>query len=163
MNGAKKTVTMPDGKRLSLTIPAGFKDGQTLRLRGEGQPGIGGGENGDALVTVNVRDHPVFTRDGDTIRSVLPITIGEAVAGGKVRAPTVNGAVMVTVPKHANSGDTLRLRGKGVMNRATGKRGDQLIELRIKLPEGGNEELDKLIADWEAKHPYDPRGKEAAS
>ena len=102
-------------------------------------------------------------RDGDTIRSVLPITVGEALSGAKVRAPTVNGPVMVTVPKHANSGDTLRLRGKGVTNRASGKRGDHLIELRVKAAEGGNDELEKLIADWEAKHPYDPRGKEAAS
>ena len=164
VNGAKKTVTMPDGKRLSITIPAGVNDGQTLRLRGEGQPGIGGGENGDALVTINVEPHPVFTRDGDTIRSPLNITLNEALSGAKVRAETISGPVNVTVPKDANTGDTLRLRGKGVMNRSTGKRGDHLIELRVKLPEAPNDELRKLIAEWEAKHPYDPRGaKETVS
>ncbi len=162
VNGAKKTVTMPDGKRLSITIPAGVTDGQTLRLKGEGQPGLGSGENGDAMVTMHVGEHPNFTRDGDTIRSVLPITLGEALSGAKVHAPTISGAVNVTVPKNANSGHILRLRGKGVMNRATGKRGDHLVELRIALPEGHNEELAKLIAEWEAKHPYDPRQRDEA-
>jgi DnaJ-class molecular chaperone len=157
LNGAKRTVTMPDGAQLAITIPAGLKDGQTLRLRGKGQPGLNGGEPGDALVTINVRDHPVFQRDGDTIRSVLDITLNEALSGGKIRAETVSGVVNVTVPKNANTGRTLRLRGKGVMNRSTGKRGDHMIELRIKLPEQPDEELRELISDWEAKHPYDPR------
>ncbi|MGB0086104.1 MAG: J domain-containing protein [Rhodomicrobiaceae bacterium] len=157
VNGAKKTVTMPDGKRLSITIPAGIKDGQTLRLRGEGRPGIGGGDNGDALVTVNVAEHPGFRRDGDTIRSVLNISLNEALSGAKVRAETIAGPVNVTVRKNANSGDTLRLRGKGVVNRTTGKHGDHLIELRVKLPEAPDDELRAFIADWEAKHPYNPR------
>ena len=164
VNGGKKTVTMPDGQQLAITIPAGLKDGQTLRLRGKGQPGLNGGPQGDAMVTINVRDHPMFERDGDTIRSSLDITLGEALSGAKVRAETVSGAVNVSVPQNANTGHTLRLRGKGVMNRSTGKRGDQLIELRIKLPPEPDEELRKLIADWEAKHPYNPReAKETAS
>jgi DnaJ-class molecular chaperone len=164
VNGAKRTITMPDGEQLSVTIPPGLKDGQSLRLRGKGQPGLNGGEPGDALVTINVREHPVFQRDGDTIRSALDITLNEALSGAKIRAQTVSGAVNVTVPKNANTGQTLRLRGKGVMNRATGKRGDHLIELRIKLPDQPDEALRQLIADWEAKHPYDPRGvKETAS
>ncbi|MGF1619362.1 MAG: DnaJ C-terminal domain-containing protein [Rhodomicrobiaceae bacterium] len=163
VNGGKKTVTMPDGQQLSITIPAGLKDGQTLRLLGKGQAGLNGGEPGDALVTINVSDHPVFERDGDTIRSGLDITLNEALSGAKVRAATVSGAVNVTVPKNANTGHTLRLRGKGVMNRSTGKRGDHMIELRIKLPAEPDEELRQLIADWEAKHPYHPReAKETA-
>jgi DnaJ-class molecular chaperone len=154
---------MPDGQHLAITIPAGLKDGQTLRLRGKGQAGLNGGEQGDAMVTINVRDHPIFERDGDTIRSSLDITLNEALSGGKVRAETVSGVVNVTVPKNANTGHTLRLRGKGVMNRSTGKRGDHLIELRIKLPAEPDEELRQLIADWEAKHPYHPReAKETA-
>ena len=156
-NGGKRTVTMPDGQQLAITIPAGLGDGQTLRLRGKGQPGLNGGDPGDALVTINVRDHPVFQRDGDTIRSALDITLNEALSGGKIRVQTISGAVNVTVPENANTGDTLRLRGKGVMNRSTGKRGDHLIELHLKLPEQPDEELRKLIADWEAKHPYNPR------
>ena len=164
VNGAKKSVTMPDGKRLAVIIPVGFKDGQTLRLRGEGRPGLGGGESGDALVTINVAEHPIFTRDGDTIRSVLPITLNEALSGGKVRVQTVSGTVNVSVPKRSNTGDTLRLRGKGVMNRATGKRSDHLVELRVMLPEVGSEDLARLVADWEREHPYDPRrGKETVS
>lgn len=164
VNGAKKSVTMPDGKQLSITVPAGLKDGQTLRLRGQGRPGLGGGEPGDAMVTVNVRDHPAFARDGDTIRSRLDITLGEALSGAKVRVETVSGAVNVSVPKNGSSGDTLRLRGKGAMNRATGKRGDHLVELRIKLPPGADDELRTFIAEWEARHPYNPRDeKEAVS
>lgn len=164
VNGAKKTVTMPDGKQLAITIPSGLKDGQTLRLKGKGRPGIGGGESGDALVTVNVREHPVFRRDGDTIRSALDITLNEALSGGRIRVPTVSGAVNVSVPANSNTGDTLRLRGRGAMNRSTGKRGDHLLELRVKLPKGADDELRTMIADWEARHPYDPRAaKEAVS
>lgn len=163
-NGAKKTVSMPDGKRLSITIPPGLKDGQTLRLKGEGRQGLGGGASGDALVTVNVREHPMFRRDGDTIRSTVDITLHEALSGGRIRVNTISGAVNVSVPQNSNTGDTLRLRGCGVMNRSTGKRGDHLIELRVKLPKGANDDLRKLIADWEAQHPYDPRvAKEAVS
>lgn len=157
VNGAKKTVTMPDGKQLAITVPAGLKDGQTLRLRGKGEPGMGGGSDGDALVTVHVREHPVFTRDGDTIRSPLDVTLNEALSGAKIRVETISGAVNVTVPKNANTGDTLRLRGQGVTNRSTGKRGDHLVELRVKLPKAPDDELRQLIADWEAKHPYNPR------
>jgi DnaJ-class molecular chaperone len=164
VNGAKKTVTLPDGSQLAVTIPAGIKDGQTLRLKGKGRAGLGEGGSGDALVTVHVAPHPLFTRDGDTIRSSLDITLGEALSGGKVRAPTVSGAVNVSVPKNANTGDTLRLRGKGVMNRSTGKRGDHLVELRVKMPKAADDELRAMIADWEAKHPYNPREeKEAVS
>lgn len=159
VNGAKKTVTMPDGKTLNINIPAGFRDGQTLRLKGEGEPGFGGGAKGDALVAVSVRDHPVFRREGYDIHSILPITLSEALSGKKVRAETTSGAVYVTVPRNANSGETLRLRGKGVVNRVTGKPGDHLLELRIMLPKAHNEELEKFIADWEAKHPYNPRQK----
>jgi len=159
VNGTKKTVTMPDGKQLAITIPAGLKDGQTLRLKGKGRLGVNGGEPGDALVTINVSDHPVFRREGDTIRSVLDITLSEALSGAKVRAETVSGAVNVTVPKNANTGHTLRLRQRGAMNRAAGTRGDHLIELRIKLPEQADDELRRLVADWEARHPYNPRAE----
>jgi DnaJ-class molecular chaperone len=164
VNGAKKSVTMPDGKQLAITIPAGLKDGQTLRLKGQGRPGFGDGEHGDALVTVNVRDHPVFTRDGDTIRSRLDITLSEALSGAKVRVETVSGEVNVSVPRNANSGDTLRLRGKGAPVRGTAKRGDHLVELRIRLPAAADDELRAFVAEWEARHPYNPRdAKEAVS
>jgi DnaJ-class molecular chaperone len=98
VNGAKKRVVMADGKALDITIPAGLKDGQTLRLRGQGQPGFGGGAPGDAMVEIHVKPHPSFRREGNNIHSILPVTVGEALGGAKVRVETVSGAVEVTVP-----------------------------------------------------------------
>ena len=155
VNGAKKRVTMADGKTLDIAIPAGLQDGQILRLRGQGRPGLKGGESGDALVEVHVTPHPIFRRDGDNIRSVLPITPGEALAGATVQAPTVSGPVQLRVPKGSNTGSILRLRGKGVTS--PHGRGDQLLELRVVLPAHADEELVRSLTEWEAKHPYDPR------
>jgi DnaJ-class molecular chaperone len=155
VNGAKKRVTMADGKTLDIVIPAGLQDGQVLRLRGQGRPGPKGGEPGDALVEVHVTAHPIFHRDGNNIRSVLPITPGEALAGATVEAPTVSGAVQLRVPKGSNTGSILRLRGKGVVS-PQGK-GDHFLELRVVLPAHPDEELVRSLTQWEAKHPYDPR------
>jgi len=159
-NGAKKRVTMADGKTLDLTIPAGLQDGQTLRLRGQGEPGFEGGEPGDALVEVHVEPHPLFRRDGNNIRSILPVTPGEALAGAKVRVATVSGPVELAVPKGSNTGRILRLRGKGVPS-PQGK-GDHLVELQVVLPEHADEELVRSLTAWEAKHPYDPRKRQGA-
>lgn len=155
VNGAKKRVTMADGKTLDIAIPAGLQDGQILRLRGQGRPGLNGGEPGDALVEVHVTPHPIFRRDGNNIRSVLPITPGEALAGATVQAPTVSGHVQLRVPKGSNTGSILRLRGKGVAS--PHGQGDHLVELRVVLPAHPNEELVRSLTEWEAKHPYDPR------
>jgi DnaJ-class molecular chaperone len=155
VNGAKKRVTMADGKTLDIAIPAGLQDGQILRLRGQGRPGLSGGEPGDALVEVHVAPHPIFHRDGNNIRSVLPVTPGEALAGAMVRVPTVSGPVQLRVPKGSNTGSILRLRGKGATS-PQGK-GDHLLELRVVLPEHPDEELVRSLTEWEAKHPYDPR------
>ncbi|HKZ97311.1 MAG TPA: J domain-containing protein [Hyphomicrobiaceae bacterium] len=159
VNGARKTVSMPDGKTLDIKIPAGVRDGQVLRLKGQGLPGAGGAPPGDALVEVEVLPHPRFTRDGRDIRSVLPITIAEALAGAAVRAETIAGPVDVKIPKGANSGTTLRLKGKGVKHEGRGAPGDHLLELRIVLPDKRDPELERLVAEWEAKHPYNPRLK----
>ncbi len=105
---------MPDGNTFGLTIPAGLKDGQTLRLRGKGASGHGQGGPGDAYITVSVRPHRIFTRTGDDIEMELPITFDEAVLGAKVEVPTVSGPVSVTIPQGASTGRKLRLRGKGV-------------------------------------------------
>jgi DnaJ-class molecular chaperone len=153
--GVKKRVTMADGKTLDISIPAGLMDGQTLRLRGQGQPGHGGGEPGDVLVEIHVNPHPVFKRDGNDIRSVLAVTIGEALAGAKLKFGTVSGAVQLTIPKGSNTGTILRLRGKGVKSKAG--HGDHFVQLQVMLPEHPDTELTKAVADWEAKHPYDPR------
>lgn len=160
VNGAKKRVVMADGKALDITIPAGLKDGQTLRLRGQGRPGFGGGEPGDAMVEIHVKPHPSFRREGNNIHSVLPVTVGEALAGAKVRVETVSGAVEVAVPKGSNTGRVLRLRGKGVPS--TEGNGDQLVELRVVLPDHPDDELVRFVTEWEVKHPYDPRKNQGA-
>jgi DnaJ-class molecular chaperone len=157
VNGAKKRVTMPNGKSLEITIPPGLHDGQVLRLRGQGMPGYGGGEAGDAYVEVHVAPHRGFRRHGNNIHVELPIGLHEAVLGAKVRVPTVTGAVTMTVPPGSNSGDTLRLRGKGVPGSAGRPAGDEVVTLQVRLPEKPDEDLKSFIADWTKTHAYDPR------
>jgi DnaJ-class molecular chaperone len=157
VNGTRKRVDLPDGRTIDVSVPPGVDDGQLLRLSGMGGAGIGGGPAGNAIVEIEIKPHPVFRRDGETIRSVLPITIGEAIAGASVRAETISGPVDLKVPKGANSGTTLRLKGKGVPDGKTGQHGDHLIELRIMLPAAPDAELEKLVTEWETQHPYDPR------
>lgn len=155
VNGAKRRVTMPDGRTLDINIPKGFKDGQTLRLKGQGQPGVGGGSAGDALVTVTVGPHPYFERRGDDIHVTLPITVHEAVLGAKVKVPTIGGAVTLTIPENANSGDVLRLKGRGVTP-ASGQAGDQYVSLKIVLPDQADDALKTFLRE----HPntaFDPR------
>jgi DnaJ-class molecular chaperone len=154
--GAKARIALPVGGELEVQIPEGLRDGQTLRLRGRGNPGFAGGQPGDALVTVRVRDHPVFQRDGDDILMILPITIDEAILGSKVAAPTIGGTVNVTIPKGATSGQVLRLRGRGI-GRKGGKAGDQLIELRIAMPPRVDTELQDFMEIWRRENAYNPR------
>lgn len=155
--GASQKLTLPDGDRIEVKIPAGLTDGQTIRLRGKGDPGFGEGPAGDALVTVTVAPHPVFERQGDDIHITLPITIDEAILGGKIPAPTIDGGVNVSVPPGTSSGKTLRLRGKGVKKRGSGDRGDQLIELTITLPDRIDDDLRSFMETWRDGHRYDPR------
>ncbi len=155
--GASQKLTLPDGDRIEVKIPAGITNGQTIRLRGKGAPGFGEGPPGDALVTVSVADHPVFDRQGDDIHITLPITIDEAVLGGKVPAPTIDGGVNVTVPAGTSSGRTLRLRGKGVKKRGSSDRGDQLIELTVTMPDTIDDGLKHFMETWRDTHRYDPR------
>ncbi len=160
INGTKKRVVMADGKTLDISIPAGLQDGQTLRLRGQGQPGQGGAEPGDVLVEVHVKAHPDFRRDDNNIRASLPVTISEALSGGKVPVPTVSGVVQLSVPKGSNTGTVLRLRGKGVPSPKGN--GDHLVTLQVVLPDTPDDELVQMVAAWEAKHPYDPRQRPEA-
>lgn len=145
VNGAKRAITLPDGSTLDIRIPAGTRDGQTLRLRGKGQPALGQGAAGDALITVHVLPHPLFRREGDDIHVELPISVREAVLGGKLRVPAPTGTVTMTVPKWSNTGTKLRLRGKGV-RRPDGSRGDEVVTLRIELPENPDPELERCLA-----------------
>jgi DnaJ-class molecular chaperone len=156
VQGAKKRVTLPEGEVLDLTVPEGVSDGQVLRLRGRGQPGVGGGEPGDALVEVHVRPHREFKRQDDDILLEVPITIDEAVLGAKIEVPTVSGRVQLTIPKGTSSGQVLRLKGKGVRNVTAGTVGDELVTVRIVLPDTIDESLSYFLTEWRQKHRYDP-------
>ncbi|CAN5526251.1 DnaJ C-terminal domain-containing protein [soil metagenome] len=158
VNGAKPQLSLPDGSQITVTIPPGTRDGQTLRLRGKGGPGINGGEPGDALIQIAVRPHPVFERKDDDIHIELPISLPEAVLGGKVTAPTPTGSVTLTIPKGANTGGVLRLKGKGV-RRSDGKHGDQYVKLKVMLPDNPDPELEEFAKRWQAANAYDPRRK----
>lgn len=156
VNGAKPQLALPDGSDITVAIPPGTRDGQVLRLKGKGRPGYNGGEPGDALIEIEVRPHSVFTRDNDDIRIELPVSLAEAVLGGKVKAPTPTGAVMLTVPKGANTGTVLRLKGKGVA-KAQGGHGDQYVTLKIVLPDKPDPELEEFVSRWSKAQAYDPR------
>jgi DnaJ-class molecular chaperone len=153
INGGKRQITLPDGSILDVNIPPGTSDGQVLRLRGKGRPGMGGGRPGDALVEIEVRPHRIFTRKGDDIHVDLPISLSEAVLGGKVRVPTPTGSVTMTLPKWSNTGTVLRLKGKGVP-RIDGK-GDEFVTLKVMLPEKPDPELETFVAKWHGA--YSPR------
>lgn len=155
--GAKRSVTMPDGKGIEISVPAGVQDGQTLRLRGKGGPGIGQGPAGDALITIGVRPHPVFQRDGANIELELPITFDEAVLGGKVEVPTIWGAVSMAIPKGASSGHRLRLKGKGIGAGKSGAAGDQFVRLKIVLPDRIDADMEALAKRWRDHAQFDPR------
>jgi DnaJ-class molecular chaperone len=155
INGAKKRVVMADGRTIDIAIPIGLKDGQTLRLRGQGHPGAEGAPQGDTLVETHVSPHPLFRRDGRDIRSTLAVTIGEALGGAKVRVQTVSGAVDLTLPKGANADTIVKLRGKGIPL-ASGA-GDQFVDLKIVLPKAPDDALIAAVTAWEAAHPYNPR------
>jgi len=160
IKGTTRRVTLSGGKTLDVKIPAGVQDGQQIRLSGQGHPGEGGGPPGDALVAVEVAEHPYFSREGDDIYLDLPITVDEAVLGGKVTVPTIDGEVSLTVPKNSSSGRRLRLKGRGVPRK--GKRGNQYVTLKIVLPEERDADLEAAIADWAERHSYDPRRHMAA-
>ena len=152
INGSKQRVTMPDGGTLDISIPKGARDGQVLRLKGKGLRGLGGGPPGDALISVSVAPHPVFVRKGDDIQIELPVTLSEAINGSRVRVPTVAGPVDLTIPRHANTGNMLRLKGKGVPGK-----GDQLVTLKVVLPGTPDADLEDAVRRAEQKRPYDPR------
>ena len=158
--GAVKNVGMTNGKRLKVTIPPGTRDGQVLRLRGQGMPGLGGGGTGDALVEIAIEPHPTFRVEGDDIHADVPITLAEAVLGGRVHVETVDGAVMVTVPAEANTGTLLRLKGKGLV-RGDGTRGDHYAILKVVLPSRPDAELVDFVRAWTEGHPYTVRGEPA--
>ncbi|MFC4273173.1 DnaJ domain-containing protein [Sneathiella chungangensis] len=158
--GDKRRLTMGDGGRtLDVAIPAGVTDGQQIRLRGQGEPGIAGGPNGDILINVTVKPHSFFRREGQNVLIELPISLPEAVLGATVKVPTVDGTVNLKVPQGSNTGTTLRLKGKGIAGSGKGARGDQLVKLKVVLPDKQDKELQDWVEKWAEKHAYDARSK----
>jgi DnaJ-class molecular chaperone len=156
VNGGTMRLDLPQGGTLDVKIPPGIEEGQVLRLRGKGAPGLGSGGAGDALVEVSIKPHRFFTREGNDIHLELPVTLAEAVGGGRVNVPTPSGTVAMTVPKHANTGTVLRLRGKGVA-KPGGSAGDELVKLKVMLPDPPDPALDAFVSSWDAGKTYDPR------
>jgi len=154
INGGKKRLAFSDGRTIEVTIPKGAADGQTLRLKGQGEPGAGG--PGDALIEISIRPHPIYRREGDVLVMDLPISVPDAVLGGKVTAPTPDGNVALTVPKGSNSGQTLRLKGRGLPD-SKGRRGDLMARLIVTLPDKADPELEAFAEAWRANRPYTPR------
>lgn len=155
-HGGTRRVALPNGEQIDVKIPAGLKDGQQIRLRGRGGAGIAGGEAGDVLISVSIAPHPLFTRDGNDLRMDLPISLKEAVLGGKVPVTTLSGTVQLTVPANANTGAVLRLKGKGFPTGAD-HAGDLYIKLVVMLPDKPDAELKKFVESW--ANTYDPRAK----
>jgi DnaJ-class molecular chaperone len=155
VKGGEKRVRLPSGKELNVKIPPGVSEGQQIRLRGQGETAQGH-PPGDLLITVNIAPHAFFKVDGSDLRVDLPITLYEAVLGGKVRVPTLGGAVELSIPKNTSSGRTFRLKGKG-LPKAGGGSGDLFVTTRIMLPDGNDAELEALMQKWRDGHPYNPR------
>lgn len=149
--GAKRRVGLPGGRSLDVTIPAGIDDGQTIRLKGQG----GGGA--DAMVEVKIKPDPLYRREGRDIHVALPVSLGEAVMGGRVEVATVHGPVTVTVPPGANSGTRLRLKGKGIAATKREPAGDQYVTLAVTLPKAPDPDLAEFVKAWSARKPYNPR------
>lgn len=155
VEGAKKQITLENGKTLNVAIPVNVKEGQQIRLKGQGSPGTAGGPAGDALIEVNIRNHAYFRREGNDIHLELPITLSEAVLGGKVNVPTTHGSVTLSIPKGSSSGKTLRLKGKGCKNAKSGTSGNQYVKLMIMLPDESDTKLEKALGklgeEWDSE------------
>jgi DnaJ-class molecular chaperone len=156
VKGAEKRVRLPSGKELNVKIPPGVTAGQQIRLKGQGESAPGH-RPGDLLITVNIAPHPFFKVDGSDLRVDLPITLYEAVLGGKVRVPTLGSAVELSIPKNTSSGRTFRLKGKGLPK--AGGTGDLFVTTKIILPDGNDSELEQLMQKWRDGHPYNPRSE----
>lgn len=155
VQGAEKRVRLPSGKELNVKIPAGVSAGQQIRLKGQGESAPGH-RPGDLLITISIAPHPFFKVDGTDLRVDLPVTLYEAVLGGKVRVPTLGGAVELSLPKNTSSGRTFRLKGKGLPKGGSAT-GDLFVTTRIMLPDGHDAELEALMQKWRDGHPYHPR------
>ena len=161
VHGEKVRVDLPTGRTVEISVPVGTRPGQAIRLKGQGQPGLLGGQPGDALVTIEFVPHPLFKVDGETLRREIAVTLDEAVLGAKVRVPTLDGPVTLSVPPKSSGGRALRLKGKG-LPRSGGGRGDLLVTLKIVLPEDGDGELEALMKKWRETRRYTARDETEA-
>jgi len=162
VEGATETLTLPDGRSLSVKIPPGVETGQVLRLRGQGGPGRNGGPAGDALIELDVAAHGLFRRDGFNLLLELPVSVPEAVLGGPVVVPTPGGSLRVTLPEGSDTGRQIRLRGKGIAAHGGREAGDLLLTLRVVIGPA-DDALKAFLRDWKPESPQDPRaGMEAA-
>jgi len=154
-HGGTRRLELPIGKEVEFKIPPGIADGQQIRLRGQGMPSQGGGPPGDVLITIQIAPHPLFKLDGQNLRLDLPVTLYEAVLGAKVRVPTLDGAVELSIPPNTSSGRAFRLKGKGLP--AKSGAGDLYVTVKIVMPDGKDAELEELMRKWRDEKPYDPR------
>ena len=150
-NGTSRRVLLPDGRALDVKIPPGIEDGHTIRLKGQGRPGLGGGAAGDALIEVAVAPHPYFRRAGDDVIIELPVTLQEAVLGASVSVPTIKGHVKLTIPAGSGDGTRLRLRGRGI------REGHQYVELNVAVPPTEDPALAEFLRGWTPAKPFNPR------
>jgi DnaJ-class molecular chaperone len=152
VHGAKRKVTLANGKTLNINIPENVKEGQNIRLKGQGSLGKNGGSNGDALIEISIKKHPYFTVKDNDIHLELPINIHEAIVGAKVTVPTISGKISLNIPKNSSSGKVMRLKEKGLMDSKTKQKGDQFVKLLIILPKEENASLEKAIVSWAEKN-----------
>jgi DnaJ-class molecular chaperone len=154
-HGGTRRLELPTAKEIEFKIPPGIQNGKQIRLRGQGMPSPGGGPPGDVLITIEIAPHPLFKVDGQDLRLDLPITLYEAVLGAKVRAPTLDGAVQLSIPPNTSSGRVFRLKGKGLPGKPAA--GDLYVTTKIVLPDGKDAELEELMQKWREQKPHDPR------
>lgn len=156
VRGTTRRVSFSDGRILDVAIPKGANEGQVLRLKGQGAPGRNG-QPGDVLVELVIRPHPIFTRDGADLHMDVPVSVPDALLGGKVEAPTPEGPVSLNVPRGSNSGSTLRLKGRGLTEPRSGQRGDLFAHLVVTLPDTLDPKLEAIAEDWRRQRPYTPK------
>ena len=154
IRGAKRRISFSDGRTIDVTIPKGAQEGQVLRLKGQGAPGRSG--PGDALIELSILPHPIFRREGDVLVMDVPVTAYDAVLGGKAEAPTPDGPVTLTIPKGANTGTRLRLKGRGLTD-SQGRRGDLFARLVVTLPDTPDPSLEGFAEIWKRERPYTPK------
>jgi len=157
--GTKRRLMLSTGKSIDVNVPPGTADLSKLRLKGQGLPGLGGGQPGDAIVEVQVDPHPFFVRRENDIHLDVPMTLQEALLGATIKVPTLDGLVAVKVPKGSNTGTVLRLKGKGVPHADRRLRGDQYVKLTVVLPDRPDAELTGFVERWAKSHDYDVRRK----